>query len=112
MFLQDTAHRALVHPAPTPTRCYLATDGARVMFDAHADESPAQDVPAEAHRRLRADLRVRNGGRPHASLGPGIPDGAALSAVSTDGRIPDGHRVLAKPILGGLHHEYRLELAA
>ena len=53
-----------------------------------------------------------NVGRPHASLGPGIPDGAALAAVSTDGRVPDGHRVVAKPIVGGLHHEYRLERAA
>jgi hypothetical protein len=24
-------------------------------------------------------------------------------------RVPDGHRVIAKPIVGGLHHEYRLE---
>jgi len=58
-FLQDPTQRALVHPAPTPTRCYLATDRGRVMFDARTDESPAKDVPAEAHRRFRADLRVR-----------------------------------------------------
>lgn len=58
-FLQDATHRALVHPAPTPTRCYLASDQGRVMFDAHTDESPAKDIPSEAHRRFRADLRVR-----------------------------------------------------
>ena len=58
-FLQDATQRALVHPAPTPTRCYLATDRGRVMFDARTDESPAKDVPSEAHRRFRADLRVR-----------------------------------------------------
>jgi hypothetical protein len=58
-FLQDATERALVHPAPTPTRCYVATNHGRVMFDAHTDESPAKDVPAEAHRRFRADLRVR-----------------------------------------------------
>jgi transposase InsO family protein len=69
---------------------------------------------SEDHLRriLGAWVSHYNGGRPHASLGPGIPDGAALAAVSTDGRIPDGHRVVAKPIVGGLHHEYRLERAA
>jgi hypothetical protein len=58
-FLQDATQRALVHPAPMPTRCYLATDRGSVVFDAHTDESPAKEVPPEAHRRFRADLRVR-----------------------------------------------------
>jgi len=68
----------------------------------------------EEHLRssLREWVTHYNGGRPHASLGPGVPDGAALAPVSTERRIPDGHRVVAKPILGGLHHEYRLERAA
>ena len=53
-----------------------------------------------------------NRGRPHASLGPGIPDDAAVAPVLRVRRIPDGHRVVAKPVLGGLHHEYRLERVA
>jgi putative transposase len=54
-----------------------------------------------------------NQGRPHASLGPGIPVPSALAVARLAGhQIPDGHRVAAKPILGGLHHEYRLELVA
>jgi putative transposase len=50
-------------------------------------------------------------GRPHASLGPGIPDVPCDEAEqpSNGHRIPDGHRVVASPILAGLHHEYRLE---
>ena len=53
-----------------------------------------------------------NRGRPHASLGPGIPDGRDLAPVASGHRIPDGHRVIAKSILAGLHHEYLLEQAA
>lgn len=65
----------------------------------------------EAHLRhvLRAWVAHYNCGRPHASLGPGIPDGRDLAPVLAGHRIGDEHRVIAKPILGGLHHEYRLE---
>lgn len=58
-FLDDPAQRALVHPTPTPTRCYLATEQGRVLFDAIRDDTPAREVPSEAHRRFRADLRGR-----------------------------------------------------
>lgn len=58
-FLADQTQRALVHPAPTPKRCYLATETGRILFDASVDIGPARDVPPEAHRRFRADLRVR-----------------------------------------------------
>ena len=52
-----------------------------------------------------------NRGRPHASLGPGIPDPAPdwLAPPCSGHRICDGHRVVAKPVLSGLHHEYRIE---
>jgi len=54
-----------------------------------------------------------NRGRPHASLGPGIPDPSEHFVDQLrDRRVPNGYRVIATPILGGLHHEYRLELAA
>jgi hypothetical protein len=33
--------------------------------------------------------------------------------VASNGhQLPDGHRVVATPILARLHHEYRLEAAA
>ncbi len=55
-----------------------------------------------------------NRGRPHASLGPGIPDPPSerMTAPSHRHCLPVGHRVSSTSILGGLHHEYRLEPAA
>jgi hypothetical protein len=58
-FLADQTQRALLHPAPTPRRCYLSTDTGRVLFDISTDIGPARDVPPEAHKRFRADLRAR-----------------------------------------------------
>src|SRR3954470_20663519 len=57
-FLADPARRALVHPTPSPKRCLVETEEGRIFFDADTDVAPARDVPAEAHRRFRADLRV------------------------------------------------------
>jgi hypothetical protein len=58
-FLSDAAQRAMVHPVPIPKRCFIATAGGRVMFDVATDVGPVRDVPKEAYRRFRADLRVR-----------------------------------------------------
>jgi putative transposase len=53
-------------------------------------------------------------GRPHSSLGPGIPepDPAASTPKFCGHRIPEGHRVTARPISGGLHHESSLKTIA
>jgi hypothetical protein len=61
-FLSDPTQRALVHPPPTPKRCWVGTANGRVVFDANTDEAPAREVPLEAHRRFRADLRSRREG--------------------------------------------------
>jgi transposase InsO family protein len=55
-----------------------------------------------------------NRGRPHASLGPGIPDGSTteVAPASRSHRIRDDCCVVAEAVLGGLHHEYRLESLA
>jgi hypothetical protein len=66
-------------------------------------------------RHLRAILRewIRhyNRGRPHSSLGPGIPEATVGNVIgdSIGHRLPNGYRVATTTILGGLHHEYRLE---
>ena len=52
--------------------------------------------------------------RPHSSLGPGTPDKNSPKAELQPQRhcIPKDCRVVATSILGGLHHEYRLEKLA
>ena len=51
-----------------------------------------------------------NRGRPHSSLGPGIPGPNQESVPASDHRhkLPAGYRVVKAPVLGGLHHEYNL----
>ena len=58
-FLADKSQRALVHPAPSPRRCTLVAAQGRMLFDVATDEGVARDVPAEAHRRFRADLAAK-----------------------------------------------------
>jgi putative transposase len=65
-------------------------------------------------RKILADgVFHYNRGRPHASFGPGIPEPSVPAVPRSAGHLlPHGHRVNARPILGGLHHEYRLEPVA
>jgi len=60
-------------------------------------------------------IRHYNHGRPHRSLGPGLPVAGLkptkLSSVNRH-QIPQGWRVAKKSILSGLHHEYKLKRAA
>ena len=69
---------------------------------------------SESHLRLILKEWVNhyNTGRPHMSLGPGVPDpptSAALTARKTcRHRLEERFVVHAKSILGGLHHEYSL----
>ncbi len=52
-----------------------------------------------------------NRGRPHSSLGPGFPDSSVQKAEVQIKRhcIPKDCRIVVTSILGGLHHEYKLE---
>jgi transposase InsO family protein len=67
----------------------------------------------EAHIRqtLKSWTEHYNRARPHSSLGPGTPDRTSPKAELQPERhcIPKDYRVVATSILGGLHHEYRLE---
>jgi putative transposase len=60
-------------------------------------------------------VRHYNQGRPHASLGPGIPESVQMlgPAQRRNRYLSTGvHNVAARPILGGLHHEYRWKRVA
>jgi transposase InsO family protein len=71
---------------------------------------------SEAHLRqtLQSWVAHYNRGRPHSALGPGVPDPPtnSITPLSTSRhRLEDFRSVYAKPILGGLHHEYSLARA-
>jgi hypothetical protein len=63
---------------------------------------------------LNCRVRHYNHGRVHMSLGPGVPAPDHPSPPQTEDRhrLPTGHRVCCKAVLGGLHHEYWLEKIA
>ncbi len=65
----------------------------------------------EAHvRRVLAQWVAHyNRGRPHMSLGPGIPDAPDCAPERSGHQTRDGHEVVAMSVLGGLHHEDCLE---
>jgi len=55
-----------------------------------------------------------NRARPHSRLGPGLPQPSSglLAAPIIGHDLPRDMRVVARSILGGLHHEYSLEKLA
>ena len=65
-------------------------------------------------RILREWVGHYNRGRPHSSLGPGIPEPpqAMVSAGPHRHKLPAGCRITSTPVLGGLHHEYGLKKEA
>ena len=72
-------------------------------------------IPFTEHhlRRLLQEWVLHyNEGRPHMALGPGIPQPPRSLPVPLQAhrhRIPAQLCVVARPVLGGLHHAYRLE---
>jgi len=72
---------------------------------------------SEKHlRRLLCEWRdYYNRARPHSSLGPNVPEPASGLHVEPGPhrhQIPSGKRIVSKPVLGDLHHDYRLASAA
>lgn len=64
---------------------------------------------------LREWVAYYNRARPHSSLGPGFPnpaEGLPAPLQPDRHRLPPRSHVTATPVLGGLHHDYRLDRAA
>jgi putative transposase len=72
---------------------------------------------SERHLRsiLNSWVEHYNRGRPHSSLGPGVPDPphelALIPKSESRHRLAAGEFVFAKSVLAGLHHEYLLASA-
>jgi putative transposase len=66
------------------------------------------------HLTLREFVAYYNRARPHSALGPGTPEPILPGVVTSNSRhqLPTGCSVRSKPVLGGLHHDYRLEREA
>ena len=66
----------------------------------------------QLRRIVQAWLPHYNAGRPHMSLGPGMPQpppGLPIRQQTYRHGLPEHMHVVVRPILGGLHHEDRLE---
>ena len=70
-------------------------------------------IPANEHhlKMIVQEWRIHyNRGRPHSSLGPGVPESNRdpIPASGHRHRLPAGYGIAKTAVLGGLHHEYRL----
>ncbi len=117
--LVDNAARQLdVEPIRTPFRAPRANAFCERVIGTLRRECLDWIIPL-GRRHLTAVVREwvahYNRARPHSSLGPGIPDppeGLPVPRQPHRHHLPNGYRVVPTPVLGGLHHEYRLEKIA
>ena len=106
-----------VRPIRTPIRAPKANAYCERLVGTIRRECLDYLIPIN-DRHLRVILKEfvchYNRGRPHSALGPGIPEPiqASVPAGVHRHKLPTGFRVASKPVLGGLHHEYRLEKEA
>jgi putative transposase len=106
-----------VHVLKTPVRSPTANAFCERLIGTIRRECLDFMIPInQRHLRLilKEFARHYNRGRPHSSLGPGIPEPiqASVPAGVHRHKLPAEFRVALRPILGGLHHEYRLEREA
>ena len=107
-----------IAPLRTPVRAPKANAYCERIIGSLRRECLDWLIPlGERHLRLlvREWAGHYNRQRPHLSLGPGFPEPAPGLPVIWQGerhKVSASLRVRKKPVLGGLHHEYRLESVA
>ena len=105
--------RVLKTPVRTPTaNCYVERLVGTIRRECLDYLIPFGDRHL---KRIVSEFVVHyNRGRPHSALGPGIPEPTQAEAPAGANRhqFPTGCVVKSTDILGGLHHEYRLEKEA
>ena len=106
-----------ITPVKTPVRAPQANGFCERLIGTVRRECLDYMIPID-ERHLRRILREwvahYNRGRPHSSLGPGIPDPRSSPPPLRTNRhhLAPSERVSATAVLGGLHHEYGLEHSA
>ena len=114
---QRVRHMGL-HVIKTPVRTPVANAICERVIGTMRRECLDFTIPLNAthlYGILKEWVAHYNEGRPHMSLGPGIPRSISLLPVPRQShrhRMATGQRVVARPVMGGLHHEYGLEKRA
>jgi putative transposase len=110
---QSISHMG-IHVLKSPPRSPKANGLCERVIGTLRRECLDYPIPiTESHLRCITQSRVShyNKGRPHSSIGPGIPDPPTELPVAPQThrhRIPSHLKVVFRPILSGLHHEYGL----
>ena len=109
--LDETIESWGIHVLRSPIRMPTANAHCERLIGSIRRECWDYVIPLNAshlRRTLREWACHYNAGRPHRSWGPGIPDQVqrAPAILKQASQLSSTSRVIAKPILGGLHHEY------
>jgi putative transposase len=113
--LDETVESWGIHVLRSPVRMPTANAHCERLIGSIRRECLDYLIPlnvSHLRRTLREWAYHYNVGRPHRSLGPGIPDRVQQAAFKQAAQLSPTSRVIVKPIVGGLHHEYRWAEAA
>jgi len=115
--VDETIRSLGLRPLKTPYRAPRANAFCERLIGTIRRECLDYLIPlSQNHLRLilKEYVTYYNTARPHSGLGPGIPEpaGGAVQLQPDRHRLPADVRVVKIPILGGLHHDYRLEKVA
>jgi putative transposase len=112
--LDDSIGRLGVTVLKSPPRSPMANANCERVIGTIRRECVDWVIPLSEHhlrRILKSWIRHYNHGRPHMSLGPGIPGSPAITTVpapSSRHRRGEAYAIRAASILDGLHNEYSL----